>query len=159
MRYVAAFLLGGILMTANAESAVVLFERNAVEVAETLPDPTDLWVPSAELKHVNGFELKPEGLCYEEICIPVREGHNNLVVDRDGATWVNVTELARKIGQAYVVDTDTGVWSFGEIPQQVASTLGSAVAPDFELTDRDGDTVRLSDFRGKKVLLLTWASW
>ena len=32
-------------------------------------------------------------------------------------------------------------------------------APDFELKDRDGNVVRLSDFRGKKVLLVTWASW
>jgi peroxiredoxin len=27
------------------------------------------------------------------------------------------------------------------------------------LMGRDGELVRLSDFRGKKVLLLTWASW
>ena len=27
------------------------------------------------------------------------------------------------------------------------------------LEDREGKTVRLQDFRGKKVLLLTWASW
>ncbi len=33
------------------------------------------------------------------------------------------------------------------------------LAPDFALPDREGRTVRLSDFRGKRVLLLTWASW
>ena len=33
------------------------------------------------------------------------------------------------------------------------------LAPDFELPARDGRPVRLSDFRAKKVLLLTWASW
>jgi len=32
-------------------------------------------------------------------------------------------------------------------------------APDFALPDRDGKMVRLSDFRGKKVLIVTWASW
>ena len=31
--------------------------------------------------------------------------------------------------------------------------------PDFSLKDIDGNTVRLSDFRGKTVLLLFWASW
>ena len=31
--------------------------------------------------------------------------------------------------------------------------------PDFALPDRNGKTVRLSDFRGKKVLIVTWASW
>jgi len=32
-------------------------------------------------------------------------------------------------------------------------------APDFELTTLDGDTVRLSDFRGTPVVLNFWASW
>jgi peroxiredoxin len=32
-------------------------------------------------------------------------------------------------------------------------------APDFELRSLDGRTVRLSDFRGKPVLLNFWASW
>lgn len=32
-------------------------------------------------------------------------------------------------------------------------------APDFELTTLDGETVKLSDFRGEKVLLNFWATW
>lgn len=32
-------------------------------------------------------------------------------------------------------------------------------AYDFELEDMEGNTVRLSDFRGKKVFLNFWASW
>ncbi|MCC5894364.1 MAG: TlpA family protein disulfide reductase [Alkalibacterium sp.] len=32
-------------------------------------------------------------------------------------------------------------------------------AYDFELEDREGNTVRLSDFRGQKVFLNFWASW
>ena len=32
-------------------------------------------------------------------------------------------------------------------------------APDFELIAADGKTVRLSDFRGKKVALNFWATW
>lgn len=31
--------------------------------------------------------------------------------------------------------------------------------PDFALPDLDGKTVRLSDFRGKRVALVAWASW
>ncbi|MGQ9666658.1 MAG: TlpA family protein disulfide reductase [Anaerolineae bacterium] len=32
-------------------------------------------------------------------------------------------------------------------------------APDFELADLDGKSVRLSDFRGKPVVLNFWATW
>ena len=32
-------------------------------------------------------------------------------------------------------------------------------APDFTLRSLDGDTVSLSDFSGKKLILFMWASW
>ena len=35
----------------------------------------------------------------------------------------------------------------------------SALAPDFTVTDSDGKTVKLSDFRGKPVIVNFWASW
>lgn len=33
------------------------------------------------------------------------------------------------------------------------------LAPDFEMMDLDGNTVKLSDFAGEKVYLKYWASW
>ncbi len=33
------------------------------------------------------------------------------------------------------------------------------MAPDFELKDMEGNTVKLSDFLGKKVMLNFWATW
>ena len=40
-----------------------------------------------------------------------------------------------------------------------ASVLGQQVAPQFALKDLNGRTVRLSDYRGKVVLINFWATW
>lgn len=36
--------------------------------------------------------------------------------------------------------------------------LGQPV-PDVALTDMQGKSVRISDFRGKKLIIFNWASW
>lgn len=145
---------------APAEPAVALYGGRTVSVAKTLADPTDLWIPAGELERVNGFELKPEGACYGDLCVPVKQDEDGpLFVTREASGWFNVSELARRLRQGEAHDADHRVWSFGEVPAVQQSYLRSATAPDFELPNRKGGTVHLSDFRGKKVLLMTWASW
>jgi peroxiredoxin len=157
-----AALLGAIAIctASRALADTALYNDHAIELEKTIADPNDLWVTPADLEKINGFVVKPQGMCLGEICIPLpKKAEGELTVTRDGQQWINATELARKLGQAYAVDRDSGTWSFAAIPAQRASFLESAVAPDFELKDREGKTVRLSDFRGKKVMLVTWASW
>ena len=152
-----AFLTGGIVM---AEPVTVLYDDRATEVERTLEDPNDLWVMPTDLPRVNDFELKPEGACLDDLCVPVRQDRDSeIFVTRSGQAWFNVTELARRIGQAWAVDHEHRVWSLGQVPAARTRFLRGAMAPDFELPDRDGELVRLSDFRGRKVLLVTWASW
>jgi peroxiredoxin len=33
------------------------------------------------------------------------------------------------------------------------------MAPDFEIVDREGKVIRMSDYKGKKALIITWSSW
>ena len=145
---------------ASAQSVTVLYDGQVVEIERTLADPNDLWVVPEDLPRVNRFELKPEGACLDELCVPVRQDQDSaMFVTRGGQPWFNVTELARKLEQAFVADHDRVVWSFGEIPVTRTRFLRAAMAPDFELPNREGELVRLSDFRGTKVLIVTWASW
>jgi len=160
LRHVAmAFALLGVVMTNTpALAATILYEGRTITVENTLDDPTNLWVTPEDLTKINGFVIKPEGACLDEICIPLKEG-SGLSVTRLGQQWISVTTLAQMINQPFAADTSEKVWSFAPIPAKHESYLQTAVAPDFELKDRSGKTVRLSDYKGKKVLLMTWASW
>lgn len=138
----------------------VLYLDRVVELDSTLPDVSDLWVSPEDLTRINDFVLKPEGACLDEICIPVnQDADSDIVVERDGATWFSVTAFAERVSQQYVVDRDTDTWSFGAIPVTRSSFVQLAQAPDFTLPDREGNPVSLSDFAGRKVMILSWASW
>ncbi len=155
-------ILGSMLVSGlvNAQSAIVLYNERVVEIEQTLPDANDLWVKPEDLTRINDFVLKPQGICLDELCIPVLQDRDSeLFVNRQNQGWINVTGLADKLQQAHVTDYTDGIWSFGSMPLQRQSFFNAAEAPDFELADRDGNLISLSDFRGKKVLLLTWASW
>lgn len=139
-----------------AAPATVLFDDRAVSLRTTGKDPNNskdaLWVLKSDLPRINGFELKPEGACRADLCIPVPQ-------DMTRGQHFNLTAFAKKVSQAVVTDEEARVWSLGEMPVLRGDFLSSRVAPDFAVPDRKGRMVRLSGFRGKKVLVVTWASW
>lgn len=106
----------------------------------------------ADLPKINDFEVKPQGACRNDLCIPLSK-------DLTHGDYFNLTGFARKLGEAVVTDSDTRVWSFGEIPVLRGAFVSSRIAPDFAVPDRKGKIIHLNDFRGKKVLVVTWASW
>ena len=145
-------------MSLNADT--VLYSGNTVEIEAVLTDPTDLWVKPRDLTRINGFELKPEGACIEDICVPVKQDEDSSIfVRRKDQAWFNVTELADRLQQVYVADHEQAVWSFGPVPVLRSAFVKQAQAPDFTLMDRQGKPVSLQQFDGMKVILLTWASW
>jgi hypothetical protein len=135
---------------ATSATATVLYNDHATKLDYIRPDAKDLWVRAADLPSINEFELKPEGACRADMCIPAAKNLKS-------GEWFNLSGFARKLGQTVV--TDSGVWSFGEIPVVRGNFYNSRMAPDFAAPDRKGRVVHLSDFRGKKVLVVTWASW
>jgi len=78
-------------------------------------------------------------------------------VRADGA--VNLAALARHRGQAVVHDAERGVWVCGPAGEVRDAARRSLAAPDFTLPDLDGRLHSLSEHRGRKVLLNSWASW
>ena len=133
----------------------VLYQGKAVTLSET-GSGDGLLIRPDDLTRVNGFELKPEGACYEDMCIPMNE---ELLVEQDGNQWFDLAAFADLLGQPYVADREASVWSFAEIPAKREKMMVNAMAPEFEVTDRQGNVIRLADFKGKKALIVTWSSW
>src|SRR5512147_1037589 len=136
-------------------STTVLYQGKAVTLSET-GNGDSLLIRPEDLNRVNGFELKPEGACFKDMCIPMND---DLLVEQDGRQWFDLTAFADLLEQPYVADRESRVWSFAEIPAKREGMLVNAMAPEFEVTDRQGKVVRLADFKGKKALIVTWSSW
>jgi hypothetical protein len=139
---------------------VVIFNRVATEVAKASDASKDLWVSSADLTKATKFEIKPEGVCAAALCFPIPEGRKaEFLASQGGQTWFNLSEFGRLLHLPAANDTKLDVWYFGPRPEEQNGHVKSLLAPDFTLPDVDGKNHSLSDFRGKKVLLITWASW
>ena len=119
-------------------------------------DGADLWLTPARFEAVTGFALKPEGFCRGAVCVPVPPGREPQFRLGDE---INVAAFAALTERPWVGSESRDTWVLEEPAQARNETLQSLDAPDFELPDLDGRMHRLSDHRGKKVLLASWASW
>jgi AhpC/TSA family len=145
---------------ADQNRHVVIYDGVMTEVTAAAEAPGDLWVTLADLKRATRFEVKPQGVCRDSLCFPLPKSRRaEFIAKRGAATWFNLSAFARLIKQPVAADTNRGVWSFGPRSEESAARLASREAPDFTLPDLSGKRHSLADFRGKKVLLLTWASW
>jgi hypothetical protein len=106
------------------------------------------------LQDALGWQLKPEGLCKDDVCVPVRDRDTLL---REGD--IDLGTFAAALGCPLAVDTSESAAAIGTPSSALAQQLASLEAPDFTLPDLDGRSHSLSDYRGKKVLLIAYASW
>ena len=58
-------------------------------------------------------------------------------------------------GSSGITETDENA----ELPEEVPEEEEIPLAPDFTVEDLDGNKYKLSDFRGKPVIVNFWASW
>jgi hypothetical protein len=138
-------------------SVTILYQAHAPHASAAVAEGDDLWMPTGELPSATGWELRPEGACRGEVCVPIPRGRQSEFL-REGPARFNLAALARLLGQPVIHDAVHGVWSFGE-SSAGGSGASSLQAPDFALPDLAGRVHRLTDYRGRKVFLVFWASW
>jgi hypothetical protein len=71
---------------------------------------------------------------------------------------VDVQAAADRLGMPLVRDDEHGVWALGSATFS-GTALATAVAADPELVTRSGEPFRLSQLRGRKVVLVAWSSY
>jgi hypothetical protein len=139
-------------MTVRADASI-LAEAGARPIRALTRDGSMLVEP-ADFCAATGWELKPEGLCRADVCVPTRS-RPDLVVD--GAIDLGVAVEVLRLPA--VIDADAGVAALATPAHERAAAMRSLDAPDFTLPDMAGTQVSLSDFAGRKRLLVAWASW
>ena len=155
-----AFLFAAVVSYAASQTrAIVIYDGVATEVAAAEAS-ADFWVTMKDLTRATRFVVKPQGICRDELCFPIPKGKkSDFVAKKSSVEWFNLSAFARLVKQSVARDEKNGVWYFGKREDERGTYLASLEAPNFTLPDMAGHTHSLSDYRGKKVLLVTWASW
>jgi hypothetical protein len=93
-----------------------------------------------------GWEIKPEGACKGDTCVPLPAGDFDL------------SDTAARLGMALVHDQQHDLWALG--PESLSGrALVTAEVPDLVLPDLDGNEFELASLRGQKVVMVAWAPY
>ncbi len=117
-------------------------------------EASELRWPADPVLEALGWVRKPEGLCRGGLCIPIADRPD--LITGEG---VDLEALGEVLGRPVVVDHEEAVVSFGAEIAADGARLVEGIAPDFTLPDLSGKEHSLSSFKGKKVLLIAYASW
>ena len=109
--------------------ATILHEQQETVVTPIARDGDGLWLASADLARTTGFELKPEGLCRDAICVPVSQ-ERHAFADGDA---IDIAGFWRHLGHPVVHDAARCVWALGISARTRRQALEQVEAPDFEL--------------------------
>ena len=105
-----------------------------------------------EFEQLTGWEIKPEGACRESVCVPLPP------LDEDKEGRIDVRVVADRLGMPIAHDESHGLWALGPRSGD-RRVLDSARMPDLVLDDFEGNAFDIASVRGRKVVLVAWASW
>jgi len=135
------------------EMVTIVSGPDVMQVNGEAMSTTVLLAPDA-LEAATGWDLRAEGLCRGDVCVPRRDGDGLLVDDR-----VDLAAFASLVRRPLAYDADSRIAVLADAPDDRAAAFDARVAPAWTLPDLDGNRVSSADFAGRKKLLVAWASW
>ena len=117
-------------------------------------DGSSVLVDPAGFEEVTGWHLEDRGLCRGDVWIPTA---GRTIVSDGGA--IDLGLAAELLDRPMAADAAIGAVAMGEPRSRRRETLRDLVAPDFTLPDLNGVDQAFSQWRGRKRLLVAFASW
>ena len=103
----------------------------------------------ARFEAETGWTLKPEGACKGDLCIPIAD---------EVRASNDTVAIAEAMGLPVVSSEAHDLVSIG--PESVGNrALSTAVAPEIELPDLEGNPFRLSSLKGQKIVVFAWSPY
>jgi len=137
-----------------SDASIAMIENGRVHEISGSIDDAVVRLSTGPVLSALGWTQKPEGLCQGDVCIPIANRP-----DLISARGIDLLGLGEVLGRPIAVDAAEAVVSFGAETDAHGTELAGGVAPDFTLPDLTGKEYSLSSFKGKKVLLIAYASW
>jgi peroxiredoxin len=134
-------------------SLILICDDRTTSVEVDLDGDRMLVAPD-QLESATGWTLKPEGLCRGDVCVPTSMWPDLI---EDGR--LDLAVFARLTDQVLVVDGTEQIAALGPSASRRASQMATLRAPDFTVDTIDGEPVSLSDFAGRKKLVVAFSSW
>jgi hypothetical protein len=145
-----------------------MFAASSV-LAETVPVPVVIrdgqnYVNSKDLEQTAGIAIKSISsdkqivACYGDRCALV----NEFIREKEGViVKVDLLEKALRVNASFDSSRTTVRFDSSATNDMLDDSLPQVgrLAPDFRLAKLDGTVMSLSDLRGKRVLINSWASW
>ena len=140
-----------------APTPVTVLTAQGVAEIDAHDDGVRVWLEPDAVRAITGWEVKPEGLCRGDLCVPVRDA-----AARDDEGRVDLVAASQALHRPVAVARPSGgptVVSIGEAAHERAAALAEARAPRLRLPDLSGTLVEVPALERRKRVLLAWSSW
>ena len=68
---------------ANPLHATIVYDDVATDIGSAREEAGQLWITTADLKRATRFEVKPQGVCRDELCFPLPKARQQEFLHKD----------------------------------------------------------------------------